>query len=253
MNQTTGLQSDVEGTDSDTTLASIGSNVTMIAGGEVTIEATETLELSQISGGAAIGAVGVGGFVAVADYAGSVTAKIGNNTSIDNTTGVTVDATIQSGDGISIDLPNDDSVGVEGVHSVVVGASVGLVGLAASIAQVNLEENARAEIGDNVTINTASNTADITVSSDRDIDAEVLVAAVAGGIAAAGISVVDINTSGDSLAVVGANTNFGTSDNKTGDVLVTARTALSRRVLIIIFIIAHQISLLLSSLSFPLL
>ena len=223
MNQTSGLQSDVEGTNSDSTLASIGSNVTMIAGGEVTVEATETLELSQISGGAAIGAVGVGGFVAVADYAGSVTARIGNNTSIDNTTGVTVDATIESGDGISIDLPDDESVNVEGVHSVVVGASVGLVGLAASIAQVNLEENARAEIGDNVTINTASNTADISVSSDRDIDAQVLVAAVAGGIAAAGISVVDINTSGDSLAVVGANSRFGTSDNKTGAVLISAR------------------------------
>ncbi len=223
MAQTSGIQSDVEGTDGDSTLAEIGSNVTIIAGGDVSVEATETLELSQISGGAAIGAVGVGGFVAVADYAGSVTSRIGSNTSIDNTTGVTVDAAILSGDGISIDLPDDDSVSVEGVHSVVVGASVGLVGLAASIAQVNLEENARAEIGDNVTINTASNTADITVSSDRDIDAEVLVAAVAGGIAAAGISVVDINTSGDSFAIVGANTQFGTNDNRTGDVLITAR------------------------------
>ena len=223
MAQTSGIQSDVEGTDGDSTLAEIGSNVTIIAGGEVSVEATETLELSQISGGAAIGAVGVGGFVAVADYAGSVTSRIGSNTSIDNTTGVTVDAAILSGDGISIDLPDDDSVSVEGVHSVVVGASVGLVGIAASIAQVNLEENARAEIGDNVTINTASTTADITVSADRDIDADVLVAAVAGGIAAAGISVADINTSGDSLAIVGANTQIGTNDNRTGDVLVTAR------------------------------
>ena len=223
MAQTAGLQSDVEGTDGDSTLASIGSNVVMVAGGEVTVEATETLELSQISGGAAIGAVGLGGFVAVADYAGSVTAKIGDNTRIDNTTGVTVAGTIQSGNGIDVDLPGGDTVSVEGVHSVVVGASVGVVGLAASIAQVNLEENARAEIGDNVTINTASNTADITVSSDRDIDADVLVAAVAGGVAAAGISVVDINTSGDSVAVVGANSRFGTSDNKTGDILITAR------------------------------
>ena len=157
----------------------------------------------------------------VADYAGSVTAKIGNNTSIDNTTGVTVDATIQSGMASAL-------ICLMMIQALKVftlswwGRLLG-VGLAASIAQVNPEENARAEIGDNVTINTASNTADITVSSDRDIDAEVLVAAVAGGIAAAGISVVDINTSGDSLAVVGANTNFGTSDNKTGDVLVTVQ------------------------------
>ena len=35
-------------------------------------------------------AVGLGGRVAVADYAGSVTAKIKDNTRIDNTTGVTV-------------------------------------------------------------------------------------------------------------------------------------------------------------------
>ena len=55
------------------------------------------------------------------------------------------------------------------------------------LSQVNLEENARVEIGDNVTINTASNTASITVSSDRDIDADVLVAAAVGGVAAAGI------------------------------------------------------------------
>ena len=223
MSETSGLQSDVEGTDGDSTLASIGDNVTIIAAGDVSVEATETLELSQISGGAAIGAVGVGGFVAVADYAGSVTANIGSNTSIDNTTGVSVNATIQSGDGISIDLPDNDTVGVEGVHSVVVGASVGIAGLAASIAQVNLEENARAEIGDNVTINTASNTADIAVQSDRDIDADVLVAAVAGGAIAAGISVVDVNASGDSLAIVGANTQFGTNANRVGDVVIQAR------------------------------
>ena len=221
--QTSGIDNDINGSDGDSTLAEIGSGAQITANGAVRVEAEETLKLSQISGGAAIGAVGVGGYVAVADYAGSVTARIGDNSRIDNTTGVTVDAIIQSGDGISVDLPEGDSVGVEGVHSVVVGASVGIAGLAASIAQVNLVENVRAEIGDNVTINTADNTADITVQSERDIDADVLVAALAGGAVAAGISVVDVNASGDALALVGDNSRFGSSTNQVGDVLISAR------------------------------
>ncbi len=126
--EASGLQSDVLGGSADSTLAAIGSDVTIRTGGEVSVIAEETISLSQISGGAAIGSVGVGGFVAVADYGGSVGARIGDRTVIDNASALTVDARLNSGNDITIDLPGGSSVNVSAVNSTVIGASVGLCG-----------------------------------------------------------------------------------------------------------------------------
>ena len=89
----------------------------------------------------------------MADYGGSVSASIGDNTQIDNVTDLTVSAALRSGDDIVIDLPDDDNITVKAVNSTVIGASVG-GGYYASIAQVNLAENASATIGENVTVTT---------------------------------------------------------------------------------------------------
>ena len=87
-NQTSGIANDINGSDSDSTLAEIAAGAVITAGGTLAVEAEETLNLSQIAGGVAGGGVGVGGFVAIADYAGSVTARIGDNSVIDNITSI---------------------------------------------------------------------------------------------------------------------------------------------------------------------
>ena len=225
--ETAGLKNDVSGTGSDSTLAEIGANVTVVAGGDVSVRAEETINLSQVSGGAAVGAVGLGGFVAVADYNGSVAAKIGSNTSFDNITGLSVAAELNSGDDIVIDI-GSDNITVKAVNTTVIGAAVGAVGLAASIARVNLAENAKATIGDNVTVSSA-NTPSIAVTAERDVDAEANVAAITAGLAAAGISYVGVNATGDALASIGKNSNFGTAANKTGAVTIRARNNSSQK------------------------
>ena len=222
-NETSGLQNDVEGTGGDSTLAEIGANSTFTVGGDVSVVAEETLNLSQVSGGASGGAVGLGGFVAVADYNGSVTARIGDNTRIDNVTSLRVDATVNSGDDIVINVPGSDNITVKAVNSTVVGASVGIVGLAASIAQVNLAENATATIGDNVTVTMANDNASVTVDAMRDVDAEVNVVGVAGGVVAAGISYAGLTTTGNAIANIGSDVTLGTNSGRMGDAVIRAR------------------------------
>ena len=223
--QTGGIANDVNGSDGDSTLAEIAAGANITAGGALTVEAEETLKLSQIAGGVAGGGVGVGGFVAIADYAGSVTARIGNNSVIDNITSLNVSATIDSGTNKSITLPDGSTLVVGAVNSTVIGASVGVIGLNASIASVNLTENATARIGDNVSITTASDTGTVTVESDRDIDAEVNVLGVAAGVLAAGVSYNGVQVNGNSIAQVGSNSNIGTNTNRVGAVTIRARNA----------------------------
>ena len=221
--QTAGIENDIRGSASHSTLAEIGSGAQINAQGDLTVEAEETLSLSQIAGGAAVGSVGVGGFVAVADYAGSVTARIGDNSQIDNITSLTVNATINSGDDIVIALPDNDNITVKAVNSTVIGASVGLVGLTAAIAQTNLSETANASIGDNVTITMSGSNQDVTIDATRDVDAEVNVVAVAAGIIAAGISSTGIKASGDAIASLGNDSTIGSNTTRVNDVLIRAR------------------------------
>ncbi|MGC6517441.1 MAG: hypothetical protein ACON49_05385 [Candidatus Puniceispirillaceae bacterium] len=221
--QTSGIDNDINGSGADSTLAEIGNSATITANGKLAVEAEETLKLSQISGGASGGAVGVGGFVAVADYAGSVTARIGDNSVIDNISSLSVTATLDSGANKIITLPDGSNLTVKGVNSTVIGASVGLVGLAASVSQVNLAENATAEIGDNVTITAGNDTGTVKVEALRDVDAEVNVLGVAGGIAAAGVSYAGITATGNSRAILGDDVSFGTNTNRFGTTTIKAR------------------------------
>ena len=221
--QTGGIADDVRGSGSDSTLAEIGAGANITANGTLAVEAEETLKLSQISGGAAVGAVGVGGFIAVADYAGSVTARIGDNSVIDNISSLSVNATLNSGANKDITLPDGSVITVKGVNSTVIGASVGLVGLTASIAQVNLAENATAEIGDNVTISAGVDTGTVSIQSDRDVDAEVNVVGVAAGIAAAGVSYAGITATGNSRAILGEDVTLGAPASRFGATTIRAR------------------------------
>ena len=230
--EASGLQSDMLSGSADSTLASIGSDVTVnTAGGEISVLAEETISLSQISGGAAIGSVGVGGFVAVADYGGSVGARIGDRTVIDNASALTVDATLNSGNDVNINLPGGSNVNVSAVNSTVIGAAVGLVGVSASIANVNLSENVTAEIGDDVTVTLTDNSSAVTIDALRDVDADVRVAAVAGGLAAAGISYAGVASSGNALAQIGTNSVIGSNNARTGDVLIRARNSSTQEAL----------------------
>ena len=218
-----GINNDVLGGSADSTQASIGSNVTINNSGTLNVVAEETISLSQISGGAAVGSVGVGGFVAVADYGGAVGARIGNNTTITGSSALNVNATLNSGADKVIDLPGGSTVTVSGVNSTVIGASVGLVGLAASVANVNLAENVTAAIGDNVTVTLADSSSTVNVDALRDVDADVRVASVAAGLVAAGVSYSGVNALGNVSSQLGNSVSIGTNLARVGAITVRAR------------------------------
>ena len=159
----------------------------------------------------------------MADYDGSVTARIGNGTTIDNATSLTVDATLNSGPNLNIALPNSQNLQVAAVNSTVIGASVGVAGLAASVAQVNLDENVTASIGNNVMVTLQDNSSAVTDDALRDVDADVNVAAVAGGVIAAGVSYAGVDASGDARAQIGNNVTIGSNTDRLGDITIRAR------------------------------
>ena len=97
------------------------------------------------------------------------------------------------------------------------------MGLAASIANVNLAENVSATIGNNVTVSTADDTANVSVDALRDVDADVRVAAVAGGVVAAGVSYAGVNATGNALASVGSATSIGSNTARANNVTIRAR------------------------------
>ena len=227
-----GVQADVEGSGTDSTFAGIGTGVTIETGDDVTIGADEEINLSQIAGGAAFGAVGVGGFVAIGEYNGSVTAQIGDNSSVTLGGDIAVRGTLDSGDNISIDVPVGDDITVGAVNSTVVGATGGILGATLTIAQLNLNEDVTAEIGDSVTIASTSGGADsdVDVTATRDIDAETNVVGLAAGVVAAGVSVGGIEASGNATARIGNDSALGTDTARLGALTVQALNTSTQKV-----------------------
>ncbi|MGC6512260.1 MAG: leukotoxin LktA family filamentous adhesin [Parvibaculales bacterium] len=227
-----GVQADVEGSGTDSTFAGIGTGVTIETGDDVTIGADEEINLSQIAGGAAFGTVGVGGFVAVGEYNGSVTAQIGDNSTVTLGGDIAVRGTLDSGDNISIDVPVGDDITVGAVNSTVVGATGGILGATLTVAQLNLNEDVTAEIGDSVTISSTSGAADtdVDVIATRDVDAETNVVGLAAGVVAAGVSVGGINASGNATARIGNDSALGTDAARLGALTVQALNSSTQKV-----------------------
>ncbi len=186
--QTANLQSDIEGDGTDSTLTQIGDSVQLVAGDDIGLAAEETISLSQIAGGAAGGAVGIGGFVAVGDYNGSVRTSVGDNSALTLGGDLTLTGVLNSGADKNITVPLADDITVKAVNSTVIGASIGLLGANVTVSQLNLNENVTAAMGDNVSVASTSSDmdSDVTIQATRDVDAETNVLGLAAGAVAAG-------------------------------------------------------------------
>ncbi|MGC6476026.1 MAG: leukotoxin LktA family filamentous adhesin, partial [Parvibaculales bacterium] len=222
--QTANLRSDIEGDGADSTLTQIGNSVQLVAGDDIGLAAEETISLSQIAGGAAGGAVGVGGFVAVGDYNGSVRTSVGNNSALTLGGDLTLTGVLNSGADKNITVPLADDITVKAVNSTVIGASIGLLGANVTVSQLNLNENVTAAIGDNVSVASTSSDmdSDVTIQATRDVDAETNVLGLAAGAVAAGVSVAGVNASGDAVASIGNNTSLGSNATRLGAVTLQA-------------------------------
>ena len=86
-----------------------------------------------------------------------------------------------------------------------------------------MDENVTASIGNNVTVTLQDNSSAVTVDALRDVDADVNVAAVAGGVIAAGVSYAGVDASGDARAQIGNNVTIGSNTDRLGDITIRAR------------------------------
>ena len=200
---------------SDTT-AYIGDGAQVTAGSngasaDILVKATDTADIEQIAGGAAIGGVGLsaGGSVGVLNLSGATTAYIDNNTDISATDDIKIKAVFTA----------------EDVDVYAYGGSAGTVGLGAQVSVINDTATQRAFVDHG---SSSSNGARITKADDLIITAEasrnydVEAKGVTAGAAAAGAAAGDVDIGGSTLAYLGNYAQVGQDSDSVGDVLITA-------------------------------
>ena len=163
------------------TTATIGTGAIIVAGGDVTVHASETNTLMILTGGATLGVAGVGGSVSVVSLTRSTTALLNGNLTADGT--VTVHAEYENG-------TTNDQTDIRAY-----AGSGGLVSIAGAVAVVSDEADVEARLGSSAVVNSASSLV-ITADTFRDIYADA-VGAVAGLVVGANgaVSIIDLEGS----------------------------------------------------------
>ncbi len=195
-------------TANDKTLAYVGTGVTIDAGRNANVKATDYTTATSRTGGVAVGAVGVGGAVGVTTIANNTEATIDNGAVLDatNSLNVTASNTQKSGQDTTVNA---------------FGGAAGLVGVGAAVAYIDTDNSAIARVGRDtdptgVTISNTG-TVNITASQDDDINADAVGAAVGAG--AVGASLSRAGREGTVIASLGKAANVGDSDpSATSDV-----------------------------------
>ena len=188
----------------------------------VTVNANESELIYLNASGGAIGAVGVGGWVASAQYQGQVNANVGDYTDVE--VGSALSVTAKLGDKLVNNQAKDSSVQAYGVSASVLG------GFAGTFALMDVSGGVSALVGNNVSVQRQATlnagTPDVMLDAERTLNASVTsLGAAASGYGAIGISVANLNSNGDILSGLGTNDTLGTSAVKLGNVTVDAKNS----------------------------
>ncbi|WP_083607911.1 filamentous hemagglutinin N-terminal domain-containing protein, partial [Thalassospira sp. TSL5-1] len=185
--------------------AVVDNNATLKAGHDINIKATDESRVRAFAGGAAVGSVGVGGWVAVASMGTTAQALVGQNAGLD------------AGNAISIssDLKNKTDRSIAEAY----GASAGIVGLSATIAVLDRSTTTQSVIGSGANL-LADNA--ISITSQNASGGQSRAIAGAAGFAAAGISVAVTKSDDDVKSEIGTGAKLGATDDAAGDITVTA-------------------------------
>ncbi|OSQ38199.1 filamentous hemagglutinin N-terminal domain-containing protein, partial [Thalassospira sp. MCCC 1A01428] len=193
------------GTFDDGVSAVIDQNATVKAGGNINVTAKDESRVRAFAGGAAVGAVGVGGWVAVASMGTTAQALIGQNADLDAGDTITISSDL---------LDKTDRSKVEAY-----GASAGVVGVAATIAVLDRSTTTQSLVGSGANI-FADNAVSITAQNSSGGQSRAI--AGAAGFAAAGISVAVTSSDDDVKSEVGANARIGKKGDPAGSITVSA-------------------------------
>src|SRR5690606_10494748 len=231
---------------------------TVVAGGDIAVEAAERMDVEYLAGSAAAGVVGLGAGISVINLSGNVRASAGGTLTAGGSVRVesefdqTVDVTSVSmqagfvGLGAAVVVVNDNSVQVaeiaagttvngaaavtlmaetdQQLEGSTLGAQVGAVGAGASVVIVNANGGTTAEIGDGAAIGADAAVGSIAVAADSNISASADVFALAGGIGAFSGNVAQATVAPDVAARIGEGTV-----NATGAVDVAATAMVSAK------------------------
>jgi hypothetical protein len=180
------------------TTASIGIGATVTAGADVRVAAEDDVTFNGITGGVAVGVVGIGGSVTIANINNTVQATIDENAAIAAGDDVVVTSTLNS------DIDGDAYAG-----------QVGLAALGAQVVILNETSTQRAAVEDGVIITQAANAdatddasgIEIIAGGTRRVEAQ----SIGGtfGAVAAGASIARANAGGSTTAEIGDNANIG--------------------------------------------
>ncbi|MEL6814833.1 MAG: hypothetical protein AAFP03_08460, partial [Cyanobacteria bacterium J06598_3] len=158
--------------------------------GDIQITADETTTVEATTGAASLGAIGVGGAVAIANVTHDVSAYVGDNSTL------------------NVGRQNDihiNAVGLVDLEGESIAGAAGAVGLGAAVTVVSSENNASAYIGEGTDVTQARHI-NITSGSSSNIEADGLGAAI--GAAAVGVVVASGEESGTTQAYVGNDVNI---------------------------------------------
>lgn len=184
--------------------AFIGSGATVSAGRHVDVDARETVSFDMLTGALAIGAVGLGAGVGVANFRNDNRAYIGS------------DATVTAGaaGNVTVTAQLNENLGALGI-----AGTGGIVAVDAAVAVLGDTSSVVASVGDNVTIDRA-NLVRLEAEDDRTLEAETY-SASAGAITA-GASVATTSIGGATGASFGAGARIGQGAYDVNDVEVSA-------------------------------
>ena len=184
------------------TVASIGSGAVVVAGDSIIVHAEEDIEFDVLVGSAAIGAVGIGGSIAIATFESNVEAFVDIYAELTAGTDIT--------DYISI-----KAIFNENLDGLSFAGQGGLAGLGAQVVIFNDRSSQRAHVNDNVQLKQAGDRVEIIAIANRVIEADSI--GVSVGVLAAGatISIGEVAPSSASKAGIEAVTSATIGDNVT--------------------------------------
>lgn len=192
------VSDDIESTSvSAGTVAYIGDGATIHAGNDVTVRADSVSELDALTGAAAIGLIGAGAGIGVANTHGGARAYIGEGSSVDLSGDLSLVAT----------LDNDDDIDAY-------AGSLGLGALEAAVAIIEDDSDSEASIGADSSV-TNGTSLTVQTSDTRTQYAQAWGTAI--GVVAAGASVAKTKAAGSAIAAIGDGV---VATNISGDLVV---------------------------------
>ncbi|MCU0548576.1 MAG: DUF4347 domain-containing protein [Leptolyngbya sp. Prado105] len=177
------------------TSAFIGVNAVVNAGTDVNVTATETITLNQGIGNIAVGAVGVGGSVAIANINGNTQAFLAAG------------STVNAGNNINVNANFTNTL-----NSIAGAGQGGLVGLGAQVVIVNDNSSQLAAIRNGARINQANNVS-VNARANRT-NTSTMVNLQAGGYVA-GAAIARLTGNGSTQALVGNDAQIGQVEGST--------------------------------------